>query len=64
MRIVFVRHGYPDYKRDCLTEVGHLHAEAAAVRLAEEPFTRIEIMNDSRHIIPIGHEVYVPPETK
>lgn len=41
MRIIFVRHGYPDYKLDCLTEVGHQHAEAAAVRLADEPFKRI-----------------------
>ena len=41
MRIVFVRHGYPDYKQDCLTDIGHLHAEAAAVRLADEPFKRI-----------------------
>ena len=41
MRIVFVRHGYPDYKRDCLTDIGHLHAEAAAVRLADEPFAKI-----------------------
>lgn len=41
MRIVFVRHGHPDYKKDCLTELGHLHAEAAAERLKDEPFTRI-----------------------
>lgn len=41
MRLVFVRHGYPNYQLDCLTEVGHLHAEAAAERLADEPFTRI-----------------------
>ena len=36
MRIVFVRHGHPDYKLDCLTELGHKHAEAAAKRLADE----------------------------
>ena len=36
MRIVFVRHGHPDYKLDCLTELGHAHAEAAAKRLADE----------------------------
>ena len=41
MRIVFVRHGHPDYKLDCLTELGHRHAEAAADRLADEPFTKI-----------------------
>ncbi len=41
MRIVFVRHGHPDYKHDCLTQLGHLHAEAAAERLKSEPFSKI-----------------------
>lgn len=41
MRIVFVRHGHPDYKNDCLTELGHVHAEAAAERLAGEHPTNI-----------------------
>ena len=30
MRIIFVRHGEPDYKRDCLTETGKAQAAAAA----------------------------------
>ncbi len=41
MRIIFVRHGHPDYKNDCLTELGHLHAEAAAKRLADEKIDKI-----------------------
>lgn len=41
MRIVFVRHGHPDYEKDCLTELGHKHAEAVAERLADEKPTRI-----------------------
>ncbi|MBQ8895084.1 MAG: histidine phosphatase family protein [Clostridia bacterium] len=41
MRIIFVRHGHPDYKNDCLTELGHLHAEAAARRLSGEKIARI-----------------------
>ena len=36
MRIVFVRHGEPDYEHDCLTPLGELQAEAAAERLREE----------------------------
>ena len=36
MRIIFVRHGHPDYKNDCLTELGHKQAEAAAGRLKDE----------------------------
>lgn len=36
MRIIFVRHGHPDYEKDCLTELGHLQAEAAAERLKDE----------------------------
>lgn len=41
MRIIFVRHGHPNYRQDCLTEMGHLHAEAAAERLKDEPIRRI-----------------------
>jgi len=41
MRIVFVRHGHPNYKDDCLTELGHVHAEAAARRLMDEGITEI-----------------------
>lgn len=33
MKIYIVRHGDPDYKKDCLTELGHLQAEAVAQRL-------------------------------
>lgn len=33
MRIVFVRHGHPDYSNDCLTPLGQRHALAAAKRL-------------------------------
>lgn len=36
MKIIFVRHGHPNYKDDCLTELGHKHAEAAADRLSGE----------------------------
>ena len=41
MRIVFVRHGEPDYVRDCLTETGRRQAAAAAERLAGEGITEI-----------------------
>lgn len=33
MKIYFVRHGHPDYSKDCLTELGHKHAAAVAERL-------------------------------
>lgn len=36
MKIIFVRHGHPDYVNDCLTELGHKQAEAAALRLKDE----------------------------
>ena len=35
MKIYFVRHGHPDYKNDCLTDLGHKHAQAAAIRLKD-----------------------------
>jgi len=41
MRIVFVRHGEPDYARDCLTEAGRAQAAAAAERLAGEGIREI-----------------------
>ena len=36
MRIIFVRHGEPDYAHDCLTEQGRLQAQEAAKRLLGE----------------------------
>ena len=36
MKIIFIRHGHPNYADDCLTEVGHKQAEAAADRLERE----------------------------
>ena len=36
MRIIFVRHGEPDYEKDCLTETGKRQAAAAAIRLERE----------------------------
>lgn len=41
MRIIFVRHGHPNYINDCLTELGHAHAAAAAVRLKGEGIQQI-----------------------
>ena len=41
MRILFVRHGEPDYKNDCLTETGKLQAQAAALRLENEGISEI-----------------------
>ncbi len=41
MRIIFVRHGHPDYTNDCLTELGQLQAEAVAQRLRDEKPCRI-----------------------
>ncbi len=41
MRIIFVRHGEPDYEHDCLTAEGRKQAAAAAERLAGEGISRI-----------------------
>ena len=41
MRIVFIRHGEPDYVHDCLTERGRVQALAAAERLKEEGIEEI-----------------------
>ena len=41
MRLIFVRHGEPDYEHDCLTETGKLQAAAAAERLSGEGISAI-----------------------
>ena len=41
MRIIFVRHGEPDYAHDCLTEMGKLQAVDAAERLRNEGIEEI-----------------------
>ncbi|MCR5675697.1 MAG: histidine phosphatase family protein [Lachnospiraceae bacterium] len=41
MRLIFVRHGEPDYQRDCLTENGILQAQKTAERLKNEEFSAI-----------------------
>lgn len=41
MRIIFVRHGHPDYVRDCLTALGRQQAEAAARRLQSEGIAQV-----------------------
>jgi len=41
MRIIFVRHGHPNYVDDCLTELGHKHAAAVAKRLDWENISAI-----------------------
>ena len=41
MRIIFVRHGEPDYEHDCLTGTGMEQAEAAARRLRGEQISEI-----------------------
>lgn len=41
MRIIFVRHGHPNYDLDCLTPLGHKHGDAVAERLKGEPIEKI-----------------------
>ena len=41
MKILFIRHGHPNYEKNCLTELGHRHAAAAARRLKNEGIEEI-----------------------
>ncbi|MBQ6551817.1 MAG: histidine phosphatase family protein [Lachnospiraceae bacterium] len=41
MRLLFVRHGEPNYRDDCLTPTGLKQAEACAKRLEHEGITKI-----------------------
>ncbi len=55
MRIIFVRHGHPNYRKDCLTEEGHAHAEAAALRLKDEGITEIHSSSCGRAVETAEH---------
>lgn len=48
MRIIFVRHGHPNYVNDCLTELGRKHASAAAERLKDEGICEIYSSTNGR----------------
>ena len=41
MRIIFIRHGEPDYRNDCLTETGREQALLAAERIQGEGIEEI-----------------------
>lgn len=41
MRILFIRHGNPNYEKDCLTDLGHLQAAAVSKRLVGEGIEKI-----------------------
>lgn len=55
MRIIFVRHGHPDYAHDCLTPLGHQHAAAAAKRLCHEGIEQIFSSTCGRAYETAGH---------
>ncbi len=64
VRIVFVRHGHPNYQEDRLTDLGRLQAEAAAIRVRNEGISRVfssqmgRSVETARHIAaPLGLEV-------
>ena len=55
MQIYFVRHGHPDYANDCLTELGHKQAEAAAKRLMGCGIERIFSSTNGRAVQTAEH---------
>lgn len=48
MRIIFVRHGKPDYANDCLTPEGHKQAAVIAERLSGEGVREIYVAPSGR----------------
>ena len=55
MQIYFVRHGHPNYKNDCLTELGKLQAAAAAERLADSGIEQIYASTKGRAMETAGY---------
>ncbi len=41
MRLIMIRHGEPDYEKDCLTPAGKKQAEAVSLRLEREGISQI-----------------------
>lgn len=41
MRLIFIRHGEPDYEKDCLTPNGIIQAQSTAQRLKSEPIKAV-----------------------
>jgi probable phosphoglycerate mutase len=66
MRIIFVRHGHPNYVNDCLTELGRKHAAAAAERLKDEGISEIYSSTNGRALETAGYvaEKYGLPVVK
>lgn len=50
MLIYFIRHGHPDYKNDCLTELGKRQAAAAAERLRDAGIEKIFSSTNGRAV--------------
>lgn len=48
MRLIFVRHGHPDYKNDVLTDLGKIQAEAVRERLKDEKVDEIYTSSSGR----------------
>ena len=48
MKIYFVRHGHPDYVKDCLTDLGHKQGEAVAERLKNEKIDKFYSSSSGR----------------
>ena len=55
MKIIFIRHGNPDYALDCLTELGHKQAEAAAEVLCTMEIDKIFASTHGRAIETAEH---------
>ncbi len=49
MRLIFVRHGEPDYQKDCLTETGRILRFERHAGIGLLPC--LELGSDSRHIM-------------
>ena len=55
MVIYFIRHGHPDYKNDCLTELGKLQAEKAAQALYDLGIEKIFSSTNGRALETAGY---------
>ena len=55
MKLIMIRHGEPDYENDCLTERGHLQAEAVAEKLLRYGITSVYASSKGRAVQTAEH---------
>lgn len=64
MKIIFIRHGDPDYDHDCLTELGHVQAVALSEHIKDLKIDKVFTSTQGRAIQTCDHCLVHHPNLK